>query len=111
MLNSNGALLNARLDNSVVHGTHRNCDIIPEMVAALCQTSELKAMEQDNDSIYHVAMEAKEIGENAEFWDSEEATEFCGELFDIADKYAPDGYYFGAHPDDGSDFGYWKCEE
>lgn len=111
MLNSNGTLLNAKLDCSVIHGTHRNCDIIPELVSVLCQTPEIKAMEKDKDSVYHVAMLAKEAGENDEFWDSEDATEFCNELFELADKYAPDGYYFDAHPGDGSDFGYWKCEE
>ena len=51
MLNSNGALLNAKLDCSVIHGTHRNCDIIPELIGVLCQTPEVKVMEQNKDSV------------------------------------------------------------
>lgn len=31
-------------------------------------------------------------------------------LFDKLDSYAPRGYYFGAHPGNGSDFGYWEVE-
>ena len=31
-------------------------------------------------------------------------------LFETLDALAPGGYYFGAHEDDGYDFGFWKCE-
>jgi hypothetical protein len=30
------------------------------------------------------------------------------DIEDILNDLAPDGYYFGAHPGDGSDFGFWK---
>ena len=30
---------------------------------------------------------------------------------DALNDYAPDGYYFGGHPDDGSDFGFWQVED
>jgi hypothetical protein len=33
------------------------------------------------------------------------------QLFDILSGYAPEGFYFGAHPDDGAAFGFWECEE
>jgi len=34
-------------------------------------------------------------------------------IFDLMDEISPDGCYFGAHPGDGSDFGWWdiKSEE
>lgn len=32
-------------------------------------------------------------------------------LFDALNDIAPGGCYFGAHMGDGSDFGFWECEE
>jgi hypothetical protein len=32
-------------------------------------------------------------------------------IFDALNELAPKNYYFGAHPGDSSDFGYWKIEE
>ena len=31
-------------------------------------------------------------------------------LFDTMNDYAPEGYYFGALEGDGSDFGFWECD-
>ncbi len=33
------------------------------------------------------------------------------EFEDFFNTIAPDGYYFGAHMGDGSNFGFWRCEE
>lgn len=37
-------------------------------------------------------------------WDMED-------LFDFLDSIAPDGCYFGAHPGDGSDYGFWEVRK
>lgn len=33
------------------------------------------------------------------------------DAFDYLDSIAPRGYYFGSHPGDGSNYGFWKIEE
>lgn len=37
--------------------------------------------------------------------------DFLYELFDTLNDIAPDGCYFGAHPGNGSDMGFWLTEE
>ena len=53
---------------------------------------------------------APDTSEWDERWSSYEVTCFLDELFDALNNYAPEGYYFGAHPGDGSDYGYWNEE-
>jgi len=38
-------------------------------------------------------------------------SEVLSEIFDTLNDHAPEGMYFGAHPGDGADFGFWQCED
>lgn len=52
----------------------------------------------------------EEITDSSAYWD-EMAHEDLETLFDILNNHALPYFYFGAHPGDGADFGYWLSEE
>lgn len=43
--------------------------------------------------------------------DDEAVAELLEDLFDAMNEIAPAGHYFGAHPGDGADFGFWPEEQ
>jgi hypothetical protein len=43
-------------------------------------------------------------------YNSSAAYSILEELFDRLNDYAPAYSYFGAHPNDGADYGFWLCE-
>ena len=98
-------------NESISHGTLRTQDLIPAF---------LDAVEEYAPAHYQALMAApfpfipayvQDEGDGSEWWDSEEANDKLNELFDILNDHAPEGCYFGAHPGDGSDFGFWEIEE
>jgi hypothetical protein len=40
-----------------------------------------------------------------------DAQEIIVSLFDALDQLSPENQYFGSHPGDGADFGYWESYE
>ena len=98
----------ADLNCTLIHGTHRACDLIPAFLEVIENTPEYTQIMQTNDSNLQVIFDPS-ANERDERWESDDMCYFLNEeLFDILDSYAPEGYYFGAHPGDGSDFGYWE---
>ena len=93
-------------DKSLSRGTMRNCDLINCFLDLIENTPEYEQMLASPGSPVHPAQ--SRLGDKGNsWWDSEEASFLLEMLFDVLDYYAPEGYYFGAHPGDGSDFGYW----
>lgn len=93
--------IHADLDTSVSHGTMRSQDLIPRFLKIIRDTPEYVQMM--NIVPVHAAED-----DTAEWWFSDEAYSHLTDLIDVLDNYAPDNYYFGTHPGDGSDYGYWK---
>lgn len=44
------------------------------------------------------------------YFDTENAVDDLGELFTILDAHSLPYFYFGAHPSDGADYGWWLSE-
>ena len=97
---------------SVIHGTHRNEDLIPSFMEVINifdpeKAKELKAKYPEMEK----ACKDLEESEDTNYFESEESDYLLNEvLFDVLDSFAPANYYFGSHPGDGSDFGFWKAE-
>lgn len=45
------------------------------------------------------------------YYDSEDASFDLEQLNTLLNEFAPDGYYWGAHPGDGASLGFWKHED
>lgn len=95
--------IHATLDNSVSHGTMRYQDLIPAFMDVLRDTPEYVQL-MDQPPSY--AQENK----SSEWWESEDAVWLFTGLLETLEQYAPEGYTFGTHPGDGSDYGYWKVD-
>ena len=53
-----------------------------------------------------------EAAEFSALWhDHYSESEAVGALMGAINDYAPEGFYFGAHPGDGADFGWWEVED
>lgn len=77
---------------TLVHGTMRHEDVIPALVA------ELERIGGYVDPTW------------SDF-DDETGPDILNEIFDELDRQSPEGFYYGAHFGDGSDFGLWPVEE
>jgi hypothetical protein len=116
-----------RYAGSVSHGTMREEDLIPTFMDVLDDIREeitLSAgpwpVSSDPSRLdYRVKVVGGIDGRLGEierridtdgYFDSEDAHWDLEYLFDQLDALAPAGYYFGAHPGDGSDYGFWEVE-
>jgi hypothetical protein len=87
---------------SVSHGTMREEDLIPRFIDLL---EEFGHEDEELSEIRHRA-------EQANYYDSEEAAYDLNDyLFYALQEYAPPFCYFGSHPGDGSDYGFWPSGE
>ena len=94
-------IIHADLDASVSHRTMHPQDLIPKFMNVLRDTPEYI-------QVMNVVPSHAREDDNAAWWHSEDAIALLESLTDTLDSYAPEGYYFGAHPGDGSDYGFWQ---
>lgn len=91
---------------SISSGTMRAEDLIPTFI------SELRAQRPLHRSHRKVirSIEADMRGPG-EFFEDGDASEAVNELMDALGDYAPEGFYFGSHPGDGADYGFWLSDD
>jgi len=88
---------------TVIHGTLRPQDLIrafSEWLDYYQNGAFLSLIENYAETREDLVMQ----GDNDDPW-------LLDELFDAINEAIPSGFYFGAHPGDGSDFGIWENEE
>lgn len=91
---------------SISSGTMREEDLIP---AFLSELQSQKPCKQAHKKLIR-EIEARMESENYYESEDEDSTFDLEALFDALNEYAPPYFYFGAHPGDGADYGYWLTE-
>lgn len=102
--------MNIKPDTSIISGTHSPQDLIPAFMGTLRKVAPAEYEAFAVQQFGPVPAYAEE-DRSSEWWDGDAAQDLIGELIELLDAEAPEGYYFGSHPGDGSDYGFWKCEE
>lgn len=96
----------ARL-GSISHGTMQARDLIPEFRDALAQLNQ-KSYRDHLAKYGETPIADNEIQSDK---DDEERADALDDLEDRLRDEAPGDSYFGSHPGDGSDYGFWLAEE
>lgn len=98
---------------SISHGTMRPCDLIPTFMDEL-RECDPKAAAQITDEYGAAFIERCSDPNGLDYSLINEVDNqgwLLEALFDALDACAPEGCYFGAHPGDGSDYGFWEVDE
>lgn len=106
-----GVKIYANLDEAVSRNASEPKEIISMLLEVVRDTPEYAQLTTGNHPWeLEVIFDPTPYNGSDRRWYSSEVWDFQYELFQIADNYAPDGYYFGNLPDDDYAFGYWKRE-
>ena len=95
---------------TVSYGTLRPQDLIPAFIDALAEVAPAAHEQLLALPFAFIPSWVEEEGDGCEWWDSEECQWKLASLIEALEEHAPEGCYFGAHPGDGTDFGFWPVE-
>lgn len=101
---------------SVSVATMRPEDLIPSFTYELAQLARKDSKIGDvpakrKTAHRELAREIEQrIADGESYYDDEVSGYDLEELFDALDEYAGPYFYFGSHPGDGSDYGFWLSE-
>lgn len=98
---------------SLSHGTMRPEDLIPAFLdgleALLFQQERTPENRDELDKIRNQVEEYNDecFDDNGDYIKSEFDNEIIEDLFNMLELFSPPYVYFGSHPGDGADYGYW----
>jgi len=104
---------------SVSTGTMRPEDLIPDFLWELKNQANKpgisRKLRSESMKLYREISKrtddaATDADDHADYYQSEDADYDLEALFDALNNFAGPYFYFGAHPGDGSDYGYWLSE-
>lgn len=102
------------LNKTVIHGTQQPEHLIPTLIKFLDLVKEKLSFEKRESFVatWTAIDNFLAVVENQEnYLTSDQAVEDLETILSWLNELAPDGFYFGPHIGDGSDFGYWAVEE
>lgn len=96
---------------SVSHGTMQSCDLIPTFLDELANRlkygpSVTRAQRKECFEI----LNDRHTDDSDFYADHDKADGTLERLFDVLDYFSAPGFYFGSHPGDGADYGYWLSD-
>ena len=97
---------------TVSHGTMNPIDLVPVFADLLAELSGNNPESPESGLLHDCHKYRNGLINRVNDSDFDETeSELVNDLFDALNEYAPDGFYFGAHCGDGSDYGFWQVEE
>lgn len=90
---------------SVISGTMRVEDLLPAFA------DELKAAQEKENANNPAHLKLVKEAEELDNFVDEEVGELLDEIVEALQDYAPAYAYFGSHPGDGADYGFWLVED
>lgn len=96
---------------SIISGTMEEEDLIPTFMDELecLDPKAAKRIEENPENAPYFSEGEDDVYTEDEYRDCMHW--LIDELFEVLDEYAPPFCYFGAHPGDGADYGFWPSEE
>ena len=96
---------------TVIQGTLRSQDLLPAFLEELSKRDPIGYDQWAMASFGIIPSYVTDEGDDSDWWTSEDCNNTLEQAFEALEMCAPDGYYFGAHEGDRSDFGYWPVED
>lgn len=92
---------------SVSSATMRKEDLIPSF---LWETKRLHLTRDERKEVRSISSRVHRADSDDAYWQDEVSDFDLEALFDILDAHSLPYFYFGSHPGDGADYGYWLSE-